>query len=103
MKQKNLHSNIIKAAQKLSEDDRVPYAFEKRIMAQLETAPQPDALALWAKGLWQASVPCLALMIAISTWSVIGQPTEPTVDPLAADLELAMLQPFDDLSVEELW
>lgn len=103
MKKEDLHSNLLKAAQKLPEDERVPYSFEKRIMARLETVPQPDALALWAKGLWQASVPCLALMIAISTWSVIDQAPEETVDPLAADLELAMLEPFDDLSVEELW
>lgn len=103
MKNQNLHSNLIKAAKKLPEDTHVPYAFEKRIMANLQSVPQPDALALWARGLWQASVPCLALMIAIGTWSAIDGQEGQKVDPLAADLELTMLQPFDELNVEELW
>ena len=99
----NLHSNLIEAAKKLPEDDRVPYSFEKRIMANLQSTPQPDSMALWARGLWQATVPCLALMVAIGTWSVIDSNQVPIVDPLAADLELTMLQPFDELNVEELW
>ena len=103
MNNRNLHSNLIKAAQKLPEDTRVPYSFEKRIMARLKSEPVPDSLALWARGLWQASVPCLALMVAISTWSVIDRQDNPVVDPLATDLELTMLQPFDELNVEELW
>ena len=103
MNNQDLHSNLINAAKKLPEDDRVPYSFEKRIMAHLQSAPQPDSMALWARGLWQASVPCLALMVAIGTWSVIDSNQVPTIDPLAADLELTMLQPFDELKVEELW
>ena len=104
MNKKNLYENLVQAAQKLPEDDRVPYSFEKRIMARLEAQPQADSLALWARGLWQATVPCLALMIAIGTWSVASsQAATETVDPLAADLELAMLQPFDELNVEDLW
>lgn len=103
MNKKNLYENLIEAARKLPEDDRVPYSFEKRIMARLESPPQPDSLALWARGLWRATVPCLTLMIAIGTWSAVsGQATE-VEDPLATDLELAMLQPFDELNVEELW
>ena len=103
MNKRNLHSNILEAAQKLPEDNHVPYAFEKRIMARIQATPQPDSLALWARGLWQATVPCLALMVAIGTWSAIDSRSESSVDPLAADLELTMLQPFDELSVEDLW
>ena len=103
MKAKEFQQQLVEAARKLPDNDRVPYAFEKRIMARLKSAPQPDALSIWARGLWQASVPCLTLMIAVSTWSIMNASDISSEDPLVVDLELTMLQPFEELSVEELW
>lgn len=103
MQKKDLHQLLIEAARKLPEDEKVPYSFEKRITAQLQSTRQVDDLALWAKGLWQAAIPCLALMIALGTWSAIDENQTQEANPLAVDLELTMLQPFDELSVEELW
>lgn len=103
MKAKKLQQQFLEAARKLPDNDHVPYAFEKRIMAQLSSASQPDAMSIWARGLWQATIPCLTLMIAVSTWSVMATSETSTDDPLVVDLELTMLQPFDELSVEELW
>lgn len=106
MQKKDLHQLLIEAARKLPEDEKVPYSFEKRIMAQIQSIQsrnQVDDLALWARGLWQAAIPCLALMIALGTWNAVDQSQAQEVNPLAVDLELTMLQPFDELSVEELW
>ncbi len=54
-------------------DDRVPYAFEKRIMAHIKDAPSPaagvaDAWLVWSKSLWKAVVPCLAVLVMVAVW-----------------------------------
>lgn len=96
----------MRAARKLPEDTRVPYSFEKRVMASLSTTNSPDALSdalsLWSRGLWRATLPCLALMLAIGMWSFFANGGLST-DPLASDIELTMMQPFNELDVENLW
>ena len=103
MNDKRLYNDLIQAARSMPEDDRVPYSFAKRIMATLPRQVKTDPMAFWARGLWRASVPCLTLMVAMGTWSLVQGQSTSTIDPLAADLELTMLQPFDELTVEELW
>lgn len=54
-----------------SVDDRVPYAFEKRVMAHIKQSPQ---LALsfweqWNQALWRAVVPCFAIFILAAVWT----------------------------------
>lgn len=102
MKVKSLHKLLIETARKLPEKDCVPASFEKRIMSHIDAEGLTDALTLWAKGLWRAAIPCLTLMMLIGTLNVIDR-QESQVDPLAEDLELTMLKPFDELSFEELW
>lgn len=43
-------------------DERVPYAFEKRILARLQETPALDPIALWAQALWRGVAPCLGVM-----------------------------------------
>ena len=106
MKNSRLHETFLQAARKLPEDSRVPYSFEERVMASLPTTNPPDALsdalALWSRGLWRATLPCLALMLAIGMWSLFANERLST-DPLASDIELTMMQPFNELEVENLW
>ena len=97
MNDRQLHETIIRAARKLPEDDSVPYRFERRIMARLGADRIVDPLALWARGLWRAVLPCLALMIMVGIWS---QAMGDRSDPLANDLELALMQPFEELEIE---
>ncbi|MBC8324814.1 MAG: hypothetical protein H8E27_04230 [Verrucomicrobia subdivision 3 bacterium] len=51
-------------------NDRVPYAFEKRIMAHIKEAPVAlaDAWSVWAQSLWKAVVPCLAVLVMVAVW-----------------------------------
>jgi hypothetical protein len=63
-----LQKKLITAAKKDAPSDRVPYAFEKRIMAALKSAPVADAWSLWGRALWRAAAPCVAVMLVISAW-----------------------------------
>jgi hypothetical protein len=65
----NLHQKLIAAARTDVPSDRVPYAFEKRIMAHLTSRPLPDGLALWGQALWRAAFSCAAIGIVAGALS----------------------------------
>ena len=91
-------------------DDRVPYAFEKRIMAHIKEAPEASAnlWELWGHSLWRAVMPCLAVMILVAVWMKApgettgtseleaGTPTVATIDsPAKEDLESIVMFAID--------
>ena len=89
MKQQDFQTQIYKAAAQLPLDDRVPYAFEQRVMMHLN-AVVLDAKALWGRLLWRAVIPCLGVMLLTS---VLASMTNET-DAFAPDLESAVLAPI---------
>ncbi|HTI69926.1 MAG TPA: hypothetical protein VMF06_08170 [Candidatus Limnocylindria bacterium] len=59
---------LIQEARRRPVDDRVPYAFESRVMHAIRQQPRADVTTLWARGLWQAVAPCVVLAaLAITT------------------------------------
>jgi hypothetical protein len=66
-----LKNKLIAAARSRPLDDRVPYAFEKRILARLQGARIHDVWDVWAAGLWRAAVPCVAITLLLSAWSLL--------------------------------
>ena len=66
-------------------DDRVPYAFEKRIMAHIKEAPAAatNLWELWGHSLWRAVVPCLAVMVLVAVWMKAPGETTETSGPKA--------------------
>ena len=54
-----LQKKLIAAARANVPGDRVPYAFEKRVMALLASRVAPQNLDLWVRGLWRAAVSCV--------------------------------------------
>jgi len=64
-----LEKKLIAAARVSQPVDRVPYAFEKRIMARLAEAGPLDALSLWGRALWRAAIPCVAVALFLGIWS----------------------------------
>ena len=64
-----LERKLIAAARANPPSDRVPYAFEKRIMARLAARPMADDWELWARALWRAAAPCVAIMVLLGAWS----------------------------------
>jgi hypothetical protein len=85
-----LHHKLIAAARRTSPDDRVPYAFEKRIMARLASGARVDSLAMWSHALWRAAVSCLAIMALSGVWTFWSATHQPEPD-FAAELDSAVL------------
>ena len=65
----NLRTNLIAVARATPPDDRVPYAFEKRVMARLMIG-RVDLLGAWSTALWRAAVSCVAIMLLSGAWSL---------------------------------
>ena len=100
MKIPTLHQ-ISLAARSLPSDDRVPYAFEKRIMAHLFGAKLSDLSDLWAAwgaAMWRAAFSCL--VISALTGAAVAFSNPSRAELFASDLERTVLAPVD---VEDSW
>ena len=89
-----LERKLIAAARATSPSDRVPYAFEKRIMAHLTAHPVLDGWALWGKALWRAVAPCIAIMLLLGCWTFFSTQGSASTD-LTQDFENTMLAAVD--------
>ena len=58
-----LRRKLLAAARHHAPREHVPYAFEQRILARLESDSKVDALAWWSRHLWQGAVACVLLSI----------------------------------------
>jgi hypothetical protein len=85
-----LQRKLIVAARIETPSDRMPYAFEKRIMARLQHAPVIDTCAAWAAALWRAVVPCVGITLALSAWAFFATGPASTND-LSQDLDNTLL------------
>jgi hypothetical protein len=77
MNLEQLNQKLLAAARCHAPDDRVPFAFEKRIMARLASVPVPDGVALWARALWRAAIPCVAVVVLLGAGSLMVAPETP--------------------------
>lgn len=88
-----LHQKLIRAAKSEQLSNRVPYAFEQRIMARIQSEPVLDVLTLWTRALWRAAIPCMAVALLFSVWAIQtpdqALPTE-TAD-LGSELETTLM------------
>ena len=87
-----------KAARSLPMNDHVPYAFEKRIMANLLGARPADLWSAYSGIMWRAALSCI--LISAITGAAVS-----FVDPFggelfATDLERTVLAPVD---VDDSW
>lgn len=89
---------IKKAARSLESDERVPYAFEKRIMALLKEARPADVWNAWAPMMWRAALSCL--LITAITAAVVEFADPSRGELMATDLERTVLAPVD---VDDTW
>lgn len=64
-----LRQKLIAAARCQAPDERVPYAFEKRVMALIEARAMADRWSVWSKGLWRAAASCVAIAAVAVTVS----------------------------------
>jgi hypothetical protein len=99
-----LEKKLLAAARAQSPEARVPFAFAQRVMARLQTPPPLDELALWARALWRAAAPCVAVAILLLTWSFLAPGLGGQGTDLAEELENTVLAAVDsDGPVDPLW
>lgn len=94
MKLEKLQRTLIAVARANPPSDRVPLAFEKRIMALLSARPVPDRWAIWAKALWLAAAPSVAILLALSAWAFFTPPEKSSPD-LAQQFDKTLLAAVD--------
>ena len=107
MNLESLRQKLLAAAKANPPRDHVPYAFEKRILARLKDKPALDLSALWARALWRAAAPCVAITLLLGAWSLTsGIPNSASLiseeQDLSQHFEQTMLATVDD-STEEIW
>jgi hypothetical protein len=98
-----IQQKLIAAARSAPANDKVPYAFEKRVMARLRSACGMDPLVVWSRALWRALVPCFAVMLLLSAWSWLAPAPTATAD-LSQELENTVLAAADqDQPIDSAW
>jgi len=103
-----LHQKLLATARANPPADCVPYAFEKRILARLADRPTVDLAALWARALWRAAAPCVAFMLLLGVWTLVGTQNHSTAanltegDDFSQHFERTMLAAVEE-STEEIW
>ena len=100
MKLDHLQSKLIAAARASQPSDRVPYAFEKRIMARLTASPAVDMLGAWGTALWRAALGCVVIALLSGAVVMLQQPAASEVD-FAHDFETALYASAE--SAPEAW
>ncbi len=94
MNQAELQRRLFAAARTQAPSDRVPYAFEKRVMAHLLSQAPADVWAVWSRALWRAAAPCIAISLLLSAWSWLAPANSANAD-LSQELENTVLAAAD--------
>lgn len=90
-----LQKKLIAAARTEVLDDRVPYAFEKRITALIASRVAPQNLDLWVRGLWRAAVSCVAVAMLCGAWTFFSPASSAGADDLSQNLDSTLLASVD--------
>ena len=95
-----LHKKLIAVARANPPGDAVPLSFEKRIMALIAARPVMDRWAVWARGLWYAAAPCVAVMLLFSAWAFVPSTNETASGDLSYQFDSAMLAAVDQVNAD---
>lgn len=95
MNLEQLQKKLIAAAKTEVLDDRVPYAFEKRITALLGSRVAAQKLDAWVHGLWRAAISCVAIAIVCGAFAVFTPATNSNSTDLSQDFENTLLASVD--------
>jgi hypothetical protein len=97
MNLEQLQTALLAAARRHPPSDRVPYAFEQRVMARLRELRPADRLSAWTSGLWRAAASGLALAVLLVGANIAIPDSAPedadTLSP--ASLEAAVFAPVE--------
>jgi hypothetical protein len=90
-----LQKKLLAAARANPPGDRVPYAFEKRVMALLAARTATDHLVLWMRGLWRAAVSCAVIALLLGVWAFFNPTVSTNADDLSQNFENTLLASVD--------
>ena len=90
-----LQRKLTAASRRQEPDDRVPYAFEKRIMALLAERSAASGRVRWTRGFWRAAVSCVALAAVCGTVSFFTPRAADNSNDLSQDFENTLLASVD--------
>ena len=91
-----LQDKLLTAARSIPEDDRVPYAFEQRIMAHIRRPAVADRWTIWARWMWQTAVPCLGLTAVLCVLGLTSEGKRTQDSALSDQFETAVYAVLDD-------
>jgi hypothetical protein len=94
MNTSELRRKLIAAARLNAPDERVPFAFSRRVMARIAALPALDEWALWARALWRSAGACITLALFLGAASLLSPPASESVD-LSQAFEKTMLAAVD--------
>jgi anti-sigma-K factor RskA len=90
-----LQKKLIAAARLNPPAERVPYAFEKRIMALIATRAEADRWGFWMRGFWRAAVSCVAVAMVCGAVSFFTPTATDNSNDLSQDFENTLLASLD--------
>lgn len=101
MNLESMRQRLLASGRHQPPDTRVPFAFEKRIMARLGSAKGLDPWFLWNRILWRCAGPCIALTLLAGALTWLGPSESNTSSSLTADLETVVYAPL--VTTQEVW
>jgi hypothetical protein len=90
-----LQKKLTAAARAQAPDDRVPYAFEKRISALIASRAPVDERALWARAFWRAAISCATAALVFGAVSLFVPKASDASGDLSQDFENTLLASVD--------
>jgi len=90
-----LERKLVAAARAIPISDRVPYAFEKRVLALIAARPVVDIWGLWAGALWRAAAPCVAIMLLLAAWTAFAPAGNASNGDFSQEFENTLLAATD--------
>ena len=95
MNLEKLQKTILAAARRQTLDDRVPYAFEQRIVALIAARGAADVWAFWTRNLWRAAASCVGVAVVCGATSLFAPGTTVSKNDLSQDFEITLLASVD--------
>jgi len=90
-----LHKKLIAAARLQTPDDRVPYAFEKRVMAHIAARKESLRSLNWTRTFMRAAMSCVGVAVLFGAWTLLMPAGAPAGDDLSQDLQNTLLASAD--------
>jgi hypothetical protein len=90
-----LERKLLAAARANPPSERMPFAFEHRVIAHLKQSPAPDLWTQWNQALWRAAAVCVMVMLLLGAWSFVTPAAHTPTSDLSQEIENTVLAAVD--------